>query len=256
MAEENEHTDRSKLNHKIEPFQPEDEDPIVPYNEALAEGNDVIRISDFRRSPSASAASQVLETYGKGVGFFWGLYLLTLFLLLSLFYWYSPYGTYLPASFDLVFVKHQYWRLLTGVMIHSDLAHLLSNSLLFLFFSWHLQAYGGAWLFPILSLVAGVLTHALTLLTYPDHVRLIGASGMVYAMVGQWLVIYLIKEKRFAWTGKLMRVIGFVLIVLMPTSLVANVSYRAHAIGFVVGAGLSIVYFLCESAAVPHARRK
>ncbi len=230
-------------------LEPGDEeiDPLIPYDQELAEGDDIIRWSDFAAVARAGGIPEHrLLHYRSPLVVFWGLYFIVLCLLASLLYWYSSFAPFLAASRAQVFDHYEFWRLGTAVLVHADIGHLLSNSLLFLFFSWHLQSYGGAWLFPGLASLSGILTHGLSLWTYPNEVRLVGASGMVYAMVGLWLMIYLVRETRYRLRLKLLRVFGFSLVVLMPTSLVAEVSYRAHGIGLLVGIGFGIGFLLLE----------
>jgi membrane associated rhomboid family serine protease len=92
----------------------------------------------------------------------------------------------------------------------------------------------------------GALTSALTLQTYPSDVDLIGASGMVYLMVGFWLIQYVFIERRLTLSIRLLRAFGFVLAALMPTSFEKNVSYRTHAIGFLVGCAFGLVYYVAN----------
>ena len=83
----------------------------------------------------------------------------------------------------------------------------------------------------------------LTLWTYPPDVRLVGASGVVYLMAGFWLSSYVLIDRRFSVGRRVFRSVGFTLIVLFPTSFEAQVSYRAHAIGFAVGAAYGAFHF-------------
>ncbi len=56
-----------------------------------------------------------------------------LVIVVTLFDWRT--GAELSASRDGVFKLHEYWRLLTSVLTHSDLAHLLSNCYMLFIFS-------------------------------------------------------------------------------------------------------------------------
>jgi len=153
----------------------------------------------------------------------------------SLWSWNNASDFHLAATQELVFQKGQYWRLFTTLLVHADIAHLLANSGLFLIFGLFLRNYFGIWAFPGLSLVGGILTGALALLTYPPQVKLIGASGMVYFMVALWLPLFFRYADYLSWTHRWMRAIAFALVVLVPTQFEPQVSYRTHAIGFALG---------------------
>ena len=59
-------------------------------------------------------------------------FILTLCLVLSMFYWDSSFfiSNYLSASRDQVFNLGEYWRLFTTSFVHGDIEHLMSNSLM------------------------------------------------------------------------------------------------------------------------------
>lgn len=164
------------------------------------------------------------------------LVLLALCTFFSSWVWGGYPGSQLWAgSAAEVFGQGQYWRLLTTLFVHSDVAHLLANSGLFLVFGLMLRQYFGSWAFPVLSLVGGVLTTALSLLTYPAEVHLIGASGMVYFMAALWLFLFWRHADYLSVLQRSMRTLAFILVVLLPSQIEPQVSYRAHAIGFGLG---------------------
>ncbi|MEQ1876245.1 MAG: rhomboid family intramembrane serine protease [Bdellovibrionia bacterium] len=165
--------------------------------------------------------------------------------LMSLIYWSGFLGLepYLAATRTGVFEKHEYWRLFTAILIHADPEHLLSNSIGFGLFSYLLYDYFGFRVFPAATIFLGAAVHLAALATYPAETRLIGASGMVYLMNGTWLALYLLTERRLTVGSRLMRSVGFALAVLMPSTFEQNVSYRTHAIGFVVGVVYGLAYF-------------
>ncbi len=134
-----------------------------------------------------------------------------------------------------VYARGEVWRLVTALLVHGDLAHLGSNMLPFLFFGWMLYAYFGFWIFPALALPMGIASNAVTVALYPPQTHLLGASGMVYAMIALWLTLYLRFDKERTVSRRLVRAVGFALMMLMPTSYEPGVSHLAHASGFVAG---------------------
>lgn len=157
-----------------------------------------------------------------------------LFLGFTLHAWSNPLHD-LVATQRNVFLEGEWWRLLTSPFVHADLIHLLANSMLFLVFATLLNNYFGRWAFPVLSILGAAATEGFALLTYPIDVKLVGASGMVYLMAGMWLVYFARHSSYLPISHRIMRILAFVLIVLLPTSIEPQVSYRSHAIGFGLG---------------------
>lgn len=166
-----------------------------------------------------------------------------LFYIASLAYGRHPLGDRLWASGEAVFAHGEYWRLVTSLLTHADIVHLLTNALFFLVFGWLLRAYFGFLVFPVASFAIGVATTLLTIALYEPHMRLVGASGMVYGMAALWLVFYLRYDTDHYPSMRILRAAGFVMIMLLPTTLHPTVSYLAHAIGFGTGilAGLLLL---------------
>ncbi|HXV65072.1 MAG TPA: rhomboid family intramembrane serine protease [Vicinamibacteria bacterium] len=169
----------------------------------------------------------------------------SLLVLSSLVYWTNTLGLaeFLSASRDAVFVRGEYWRLGTSIGVHADLGHLLANALPFGVLSFLLYGYYGALVYPALVLFLGVLVTALAVSTYPAYISLLGASGVVYLMAAMWLTLYLLVDRRVGLQKRILRAVGFCLIVLVPTTVEPTVSYRAHAIGFGLGVAAALVYF-------------
>lgn len=149
----------------------------------------------------------------------------------------------LAATPEGVFERREYWRLLTAVGVHADVMHVLSNVILLTFFTYLLFGYFGFWVFPVLSLAMAGLTNYISLLTYPPEVSLIGASGLVYWMAGFWLSMYLLVERSVSAGKRVLRAVCLALLVLVPSTFQADVSYRTHAIGLGLGVISAIVYF-------------
>lgn len=164
----------------------------------------------------------------------------------SVIYWENRWNLaqWLPASGETVIHQHQYWRLLTGILVHSDFMHFFSNSIPLAFFSSLLYGYFGLAIFPLLMLALGCLIHLISIMTYPPDATLVGASGVVYCMAGFWLTLFVLIERRYSIANRLMRSIGFFLIVFVPSAFDPSVSYRSHAIGFVCGILSAALYFV------------
>ena len=162
-------------------------------------------------------------------------------LLLSITAWNSTVPFQLGISKYSFFTLGDYWRAVSALFMHADISHFLSNSWLLIIFGWLLYDQGGHRAFPTIPLIYGALTNISTVYRYPEHVFLVGASGMVYGMVGFWLVLFL-KYSKDPLNHRLMRATAFILIILMPTTFRQEVSYSAHAIGFVLGVCFAIPF--------------
>jgi rhomboid protease GluP len=169
-----------------------------------------------------------------------------LLLVASVVYWNDSYGLAdrMDAERDAIFLHHEYWRAFTALGAHADLKHYLSNAAYVGGLGWLLRAYFGALVFPWLALIGGAASHALTVWGYPSGDRLLGASGMVYWMAAFWLASYFLIERKLSWGRRLVNCAGFTLILLVPETFEPAVSYRAHAVGFVLGLLFGVAHFL------------
>jgi len=158
----------------------------------------------------------------------------------------SSYADIMWSSYETVYVKHEFWRLVTAIFTHVDSIHLLSNLPLLILFGWFLFEYFGFFVFPLMSLLIGILTNMVTLYFYADSTRLIGASGMIYGMTSLWLVLYIFRDTDHSLKMRIFRATGFALIMLFPETYNPTTSYMAHASGFVIGiiTGLLLLPFI------------
>jgi len=173
---------------------------------------------------------------------------LGILLTVSLIYWFGPIeiAELLPASGETVLEQGETWRLLTAMAAHADALHLLSNSV---FLTWLIYVCYGAFgpsLFPLSVVPVSALALAVTIEGYAPGIRLVGASGMVYALAGAYLTLFTLVERRLGIVNRLIRAVGFFLVVLLPTSIRPEVSYRAHAIGLFLGVCLALAYYLAR----------
>lgn len=164
----------------------------------------------------------------------------------SMVYWSDALGiaSLLPASRESVYARGEYWRLLTSVLVHADFQHFLSNGVVFGVLAFLLYGYYGLSVYPGWTFVFGALVTGIALRTYPAQTTLVGASGIVYLMAGFWLALYLVLERRVSMAKRLVRAVGFGIIVLVPTAFEPAVSYRTHLVGFVVGVVFAGLYFV------------
>ena len=158
-------------------------------------------------------------------------------MIMSNVYWHNWYqlAKFLPAIPYKVFEKNEYWRPLSSIFVHSDMKHLLTNAYMLFFLSYLNYSYYGLVLYPFLALIFSFLVNIIVLMTYPPNISLLGASGFIYLLGGCWFILYLLIEHQYSLSHRIFRVIAVSLIIFFPTTLVANVSYRSHAISFAFG---------------------
>ncbi len=193
----------------------------------------VVRETWLSRKPSASA-------------WFITAWSTVLVILSSVAYWKNYFNAqnWMPASAEMVFQKHELWRLWTTLFAHADSGHLVSNSLLFVVLGFFLTGYFGAWLFPVIAIFFGGITNMIVLNNYAPQVNLIGISGVVYWMGGAWLVLYFLIDQRKTITQRALRSLGVALSIFMPTSAFdPQISYQAHFVGFVLGVFSGAVFY-------------
>jgi membrane associated rhomboid family serine protease len=165
--------------------------------------------------------------------------------MLSYLFWGGYTSDLYSLSFNAVVHLHEFWRVPASVLMHKGPAHFASNMLAAAFAGWLLYDYFGTLLFPAAAFVCGMAANFTAVCSYGGDVRLIGASGMVYAMAALWLVMYVRFDTERRTAVKIFRALAFSLAMLFPTTFSLEVSYTAHATGFAYGifAGIVCAFF-------------
>lgn len=166
---------------------------------------------------------------------------------LSVYIWKSQnIYEYFVASGKSLFVDKRYWQLVTTTFAHADFSHLVSNSYMLGIIGYFVYAYFGFLVYPLIAIIFSAVINLTAIATYDESTRLLGASGMVYFLYGFWLAMYVFIERKFSIASRLIRVVGFGLVVLFPSTFEPQVSYRTHAIGFLYGIMFAVGYFLIK----------
>lgn len=169
----------------------------------------------------------------------------------SLFYWRDSWSAqlWMPASFAAVFGQHEWWRAWSTLLVHENLRHVLSNSLLFFIVGIFLNGYFGLLVFPLAAFFFGGVTNLIVLQTMPETVQLIGASGIVFWMGGCWLALYFFLDRRKSLPQRALRALGVALVLFMPAEAFdPSISYKAHGVGFILGVVFGLLLYLWQSA--------
>lgn len=171
-------------------------------------------------------------------GAFEGTFLLVAFLVFASLAYFTNLGgagEWMPASANLVFRDHQYWRLWTTLLAHADFGHILANLFLFVPFSYFLLGHFGFVFFPLGGFFLGGLVNLIVLKTMPPDTLLIGASGWVHWMGAASLTLYLLIDKRDSLRRRVAKVAVIAAVLFLPESYKQDVSYMSHFVGFLLG---------------------
>ena len=174
------------------------------------------------------------------------LFLISFLLMTSFIYLNNYFNAplWMSASYEKVFIKHEWWRAWTTLFAHGDLSHIASNLFLFAPFSYFLISYFGLVYFPLIGFFIGGLINLLVLQTMPEEVHLIGVSGVVYWMGGAWLALAWLIDRRDSRERRILRVIAVTIVLFVPDSFKPEVSYLSHFLGYFFGIFSSLIYYL------------
>ncbi len=93
-----------------------------------------------------------------------------------------------------IYYDKMYWQFLTYMFLHADFTHILFNMIGLLSFGIFLERAIGSKEFLLFYLICGILTGVLSYFLYyftgRANVRLIGASGAIYAVLFGYAVCY------------------------------------------------------------------
>ncbi|XIE79250.1 rhomboid family intramembrane serine protease [Streptomyces sp. SBR177] len=138
----------------------------------------------------------------------------------------------------------EWYRLITSAFLHQEAAHFLFNMLGLWVIGGIVEPELGRIRYTALCLLSGLSGSALVYLLSPVHEGALGASGIVFGLIGAWVV--LARRHRY----DMRPVLIFVAISLVFTFARPGVSWQAHIGGLVAGALLTYAF-----VHAPRARR-
>jgi rhomboid protease GluP len=151
----------------------------------------------------------------------------------------------LSASGEWVFQRQEWWRLWSSVWAHGDLTHFLANTPLFLLFTYLITRFFGA-KFMLMGIFIGGGINFITLLTMPEAVKLVGMSGVVHWLGALWVTLYILIDRRYSWRTRFGSSLFLCLMLFLPESYRPEVSYVAHAVGFISGVMTGLLIYLVK----------
>ncbi|SHM63075.1 rhomboid family intramembrane serine protease [Streptomyces yunnanensis] len=139
-----------------------------------------------------------------------------------------------PSRYQLVGVAHGEWyRLLTAVFLHQQIAHIAFNLLSLWWLGPPLEAALGRLRFTALYLLSGLGGSALSFLMAAQNQPSLGASGAIFGLLGATAVLM----RRLRYDMK--PVLILLALNLAFTFLWPNIAWQAHVGGLVVGAAVA-----------------
>ena len=138
------------------------------------------------------------------------------------------------AGINLYIAKGEYWRLLTPIFLHTNIFHLLLNSLSIFIFGPFAENSLGKLKFAICFLICGISGNAATFLIMPATYVHAGSSGAVFGLVGIYLAAVIIQKNIIEFRFK---EIIITLLAIAPAIIIfqSHINIVAHVFGFLAG---------------------
>ncbi len=132
----------------------------------------------------------------------------------------------------------QYYRLLTGIFVHSGITHIAFNCYALYVLGSQLESFFGKWKFTIIYLFSG-LVGALFSMTFGGNSGSVGASGAIFGLMGS--LLYFGYHYR-VYLGNVVKsqIIPLIAINLITGFLVQGIDNYAHIGGLIGGALVTI----------------
>lgn len=143
--------------------------------------------------------------------------------------WYAGVYSY-PGSFEP-------WRLLTSVLVHGSIFHVLLNMYTLWIFGQILEGMLGRGRFLALYVLGGLAGSLGVLFLSDPRIPVVGASGAIFGLMGAFLVI----QRRLGGNAtQLLILVGINLVIGFLPGL--NVAWQAHVGGLIAGAVIGLIF--------------
>ena len=145
----------------------------------------------------------------------------------------------------LIVYRGDWWRILTPIMMHAGVLHLLSNALIQLRVGGYLNIVFGNMTFCLVYLLSGVFGNICSCIFIPEGVS-VGSSGALLGILGAWSVWIIfrwnkIPEPLHNQRNCQLSMVIVCITVTLATSFASFVDWAAHFGGCVMGAVLGLV---------------
>lgn len=140
----------------------------------------------------------------------------------------------LLAGHNYSIMNGEYWRLVTPIIVHADLMHLVFNSFSLVLFGPALERALGKLRFTLVYFACGILANIATLYVYPPSSVHIGASGAIFGLFGIYLAIYFFQKEAMPLHARQI-IIPIIIIGVVMTFFTRDVNIAAHIFGLISG---------------------
>lgn len=148
------------------------------------------------------------------------------------------FGAFYPIN---ILLYNQYYRFVTSIFIHIGAMHLLFNSYALYIFGTQIERLMGHKKFLLFFLFSGIGANIVTFFFSNPGSLSAGASGSLFGLFGVFL--YLIRHHKEIITPEGRKsIISLLVVNLVFTILVPNISITAHLGGLVIGYLLSFIF--------------
>ncbi len=146
----------------------------------------------------------------------------------------APKGFQIPDQLAVGVAHGDWWRLITAAFLHYGPFHLLMNMVALYWFGSLLEQRIGSGRYLLLYLVSGLAGSAGALVLDPTTPT-VGASGAIFGILGAGLVLE--RQRDYVFGGS---ALGIIVINLVFTFSIANISVGGHIGGLIGGAAATL----------------
>ena len=144
-----------------------------------------------------------------------------------------------PGTVDqALFLGQSYAMLITYAFLHAGTIHVLMNTVIFVALGKTLTVYFGLRLTLLTMLVGAISSGVMFGLLESTSAPMVGASGMVFSLIGFWLQVSRAELKRLGRPGRSIAsvIVSLIVIhVLLHVFMGGQIAWQAHFGGFVAG---------------------
>lgn len=135
---------------------------------------------------------------------------------------------------------HEYSRIITSMFLHGSFMHFFFNMYALFILGRSLEVVTGPYKFILISLVGGVGSAIAVVFFSPDVSLTIGASGMIFSIIGALLLLTFVRKRWFR-PNAIKNIRFIVLLNIGITFIIPNISVAGHIGGLIMGALLMFV---------------
>lgn len=150
----------------------------------------------------------------------------------------------------LIVWKNEWWRLLSSIMLHGGIFHIIPNGAIQLRVGGYLNMIYGTPKWFFIYFISGIFGEMMSCIFLPGTVG-VGASGAIMGMLSSWVVWIIFRWKKIPHECKSQRncqlfIVVAAVVVTIATSFQPNVDWAAHIGGVIQGALWGIVLLSSE----------